>query len=190
MILSEKKVYNFDEGKWYAGCIDILTGFDDFDTPRLTYNDEFHTYKVDGDIVPSVTQLLDTGEYNNVPEELLEYARQKGTLVHKEIEEYLKEGKLGFTQEFEEFKRLFIENRKLFDERAVFDIKTYSSNTKDKILKCYKQTNMYGKAVNYLTGENKNYKVEHHYEIWLPHNKSGRIIDLDAFMEGKKVEYK
>jgi hypothetical protein len=24
----------------------------------------------------------------------------------------------------------------------------------------------------------------------LPHNKSGRIIDLDAFMEGKKVEYK
>jgi hypothetical protein len=24
----------------------------------------------------------------------------------------------------------------------------------------------------------------------LPHNKSGRIIDLDAFIEGKKVEYK
>lgn len=191
MILSEKKVYNFHNGMWYAGCIDILTGFDDFDTPRLTYNDEFHTYKIDGNIVPSVTQLLDTGEYNNVPEEVLEYARQKGTLVHKEIEEYLKEGKLGFTQEFEEFKRLFIKYRKLFDERAVFDIKTYSSNTKDKKEKCYNQTCMYGDAVEYLKEISKySPKVGHHYEIWLPHNKSGRIIDLDAFMEGKKVEYK
>lgn len=186
MILSEKKVYNYNDGIWYAGCIDILTGFDDFYTPRLTYNDEFHTYKVDGNIVPSVTQLLDTGEYNDVPESLLEYARQKGTLVHKEIEEYLKEGKLGFTQEFEEFKRLFVENRKLFDTRAVFDIKTYSSNTKDKKEKCYKQEIMYGKGVEHLTG----IIPEHHYEIWLPHNKSGRIIDLDEFMKGNKVEYK
>ena len=132
MILSEKKVYNFDEGKWYAGCIDILTGFDDFDTPRLTYNDEFHTYKVDGDIVPSVTQLLDTGEYNNVPEEVLEYSRQKGTLIHKEIEEYLKEGKKGFTQEFEEFVRLLSKYYYLFNQIAIFDMKTYSTNSKDK----------------------------------------------------------
>lgn len=171
MILSEKIVCT-DE---YAGCIDILTGIEDFDTPCLSFNEEYHTYKLNGKIIPSVTKLLDDGSYNNVPEEILERARKKGTLVHKEIEEYLKEGKKGFTQEFEEFERLFNENQDLFNQVAIFDIKTYSSNSKDKKLKCYKQTCMYGEAVLYLTG----IKVPKHYEIWLPHKKKGKIIDLD-----------
>ena len=181
MILSEQ-IVNTSE---YAGTIDILTGVDEF-TPQVTYNDEWHVYKLNGKIIPSVTQLLDTGEYINVPEDFLEYSRQKGTLIHKEIEEYLKEGKKGFTQEFEEFVRLFTKYYYLFNQIAIFDMKTYSTNSKDKKEKCFKQEMMYGKGVEYLTG----IIPEHHYEIWLPHNKSGRIIDLDAFMEGKKVEYK
>lgn len=169
-ILSEQIVNTCE----YAGTIDILTGIDEI-SPQVEYNDEWHSYKLKGKIIPSVTTLLDTGEYNNVPEALLEYARQKGTLVHKEIEEYLKENKYGFTQEFEEFERLFNENKKLFNQVAIFDIKTYSTNSKDKREKCYKQTCMYGEAVEYLTG----IKVVKHYEIWLPHNKKGKIIDLD-----------
>ncbi len=180
-ILSEQ-IVNTRE---YAGTIDILTGVDSF-TPQVEYNAEWHTYKLKGKIIPSVTRLLDNGEYNNVPEALLEYSRQKGTLVHKEIEEYLKEDKYGFTQEFEEFVRLFQKYNYLFNQVAIFDIKTYSVNSKDKKEKCFKQETMYGKGVEYLTS----ILPEHHYEIWLPHNKSGRIIDLDAFMEGKKVEYK
>jgi hypothetical protein len=181
MILSEQ-IVNTSE---YAGTIDILTGVDEF-TPQVEYNAEWHAYKLNGKIIPSVTQLLDTGEYNNVPEDFLEYSRQKGTLVHKEIEEFLKEGKKGFTQEFEEFVRLFTKYYYLFNQIAIFDMKTYSTNSKDKKEKCFKQEVMYGKGVDHLTG----IIPEHHYEIWLPHNKSGRIIDLDAFMEGKKVEYK
>ena len=181
MILSEQ-IVNTSE---YAGTIDILTGVDEI-TPQVEYNEFWHTYKLNGKIIPSVTQLLDTGEYNNVPEDFLEYSRQKGTLVHKEIEEYLKEGKKGFTQEFEEFVRLFSKYYYLFNQIAIFDMKTYSTNSKDKKEKCFKQEVMYGKGVEHLTG----IIPEHHYEIWLPHNKSGRIIDLDAFMEGKKVEYK
>lgn len=181
MILSEQ-IVNTSE---YAGTIDILTGVDEF-TPQVEYNEKWHSYKLNGKIIPSVTQLLDTGEYNNVPEELLEYSRQKGTLIHKEIEEYLKEGKKGFTQEFEEFVRLFTKYYNLFNQIAIFDMKTYSTNSKDKKEKCFKQEVMYGKGVEHLT----DIIPEHHYEIWLPHNKSGRIIDLDAFMEGKKVEYK
>lgn len=169
-ILSEK-IVNTSE---YAGTIDILTGVDNF-TPEVIYNEEWHTYKLNGRIIPSVTNLLDNGEYINVPEELLEYARIKGTLVHKEIEEYLKDNKLGFTQEFEEFKRLYEENIELFKQVAIFDIKTYSANGKDKREKCYNQTCLYGKGVEHLTGV----KIEHHYEIWLPHNKKGKIIDLD-----------
>lgn len=181
MILSEQ-IVNTSE---YAGTIDILTGVDEI-TPQVEYNAEWHVYKLNGKIIPSVTTLLDTGEYNNVPEEVLEYSRQKGTLIHKEIEEYLKEGKKGFTQEFEEFVRLFTKYYHLFNQIAIFDMKTYSTNSKDKKEKCFKQEVMYGKGVEHLTG----IAPEHHYEIWLPHNKSGRIIDLDAFMEGKKVEYK
>lgn len=180
-ILSEK-IVNTRE---YAGTIDILTGVDDF-TPQVVFNEENHTYYLKDRELPSVTQLLDTGEYADIPESILNYARDKGTLVHKEIEEFLKYGEFGFTQEFEEFKRLYEENQELFNQVAIFDIKTYSSNTKDKKEKCYNQELMYGKGVEYLTSV----LPEHHYEIWLPHNKSGRIIDLDAFMEGKKVEYK
>lgn len=178
-ILSEQIVNTCE----YAGTIDILTGIDEI-SPQVEYNDEWHTYKLNGKIIPSVTTLLDTGEYINVPEALLEYARQKGTLVHKEIEEYLKENKYGFTQEFEEFERLFNENKELFNQVAIFDIKTYSTNSKDKREKCYKQTCMYGEAVEYLTG----IKVVKHYEIWLPHNKKGKIIDLDK--EFRKEENK
>ena len=181
-ILSEKMVYTSE----YAGTIDILTGIEDFETKELEFVEFWHTYKLKGKIIPSVTRLLDNGEYNNVPEGILEYSRQKGTLVHKEIEEYLKEDKYGFTQEFEEFVRLFQKYNYLFNQVAIFDIKTYSSNTKDKKEKCYTQELMYGKGVEYLTSV----LPEHHYEIWLPHNNSGRIIDLDAFIEGKKVEYK
>lgn len=180
-ILSEQIVNTCE----YAGTIDILTGVDSF-TPQVEYNEEWHTYKLKGKIIPSVTKLLDNREYLNVSEEILERARIKGTLVHKEIEEYLKEDKYGFTQEFEEFVRLFQTHNHLFNQIAIFDIKTYSTNSKNKKEKCYKQTCMYGKGVEYLTSVNP----KHHYEIWLPHNKSGRIIDLDAFMEGKKVEYK
>ena len=162
----------------YAGTIDILTGVDSF-TPQVVFEEETHTYYMEGKELPSVTSLLDIGDYIDVPESVLEYARKKGTLVHKEIEEYLKYGTLGFTQEFEEFVRLFNENKDLFEQVAIFDIKTYSSNSKDKREKCYNQTCMYGKGVEYLTGV----KVLHHYEIWLPHNKKGKIIDLDKEFE-------
>lgn len=170
MILSEKIINTSS----YAGTIDILTGVEDF-TPQVIYIEDTHTYLLGDKELPSVTSLLDTGEYIDVPEHILEYARIKGTLVHKEIEEFLKFGSFGFTQEFEEFKRLYEENQELFNQVAIFDIKTYSSNTKEKREKCYNQTCMYGKGVEYLTGV----KVNKHYEIWLPHNKKGKIIDLD-----------
>lgn len=170
MILSEK-IINTSE---FAGTIDILTGVDDF-TAQVEFNEENHTYWLGYKELPSVTSLLDTGEYIDVPEHILDYARIKGTLIHKEIEMFLKYGSLGFTQEFEEFKRLYEENQELFNQVSIFDIKTYSSNTKDKREKCYNQELMYGKGVEYLTG----IKPEHHYEIWLPHNKKGKIINLD-----------
>ena len=99
-MLCEKVVYTTE----YAGTIDLLTGFEDFES-NIDFDEEFHIYRLNGRIIPSVTQILDDGEYQKVDEKILEYARKKGTLVHKEIQEYLETNKNGFTSELYEFLR-------------------------------------------------------------------------------------
>lgn len=170
MILSEKKVYTDN----YCGTIDILTGFEDFPTPELEYDDEFHAYYVNGKYLPSVTQLLDKGEYDDVDKKILEYAQDKGTIVHEEIEAWLKYQKEGFTSELDEFIRLFIKHNDLFKEKAIFDVKTYAVASPHNRRKCYEQVKMYADAVKWLTNE----EVEHLYLIHLPHGKEGKIYDL------------
>ena len=173
-----EKIVNTNE---YAGTVDLITGIDDFDS-QVEYIEDFHTYKLNGKIIPSVTQLLDDGVYLDVDKDILEYAREKGTLVHKEIENYLRQSEMGFTAEFYEFLRLYKENEEKFSTRAIFDYKTYNTNLKKNREKCYKQIKMYDEAIKYLTGEN----VDNYYMIWLPHDKEGKIFDLkEEFENGK-----
>lgn len=179
-ILCEKQI-NTDT---YAGCVDLITGIDDFQTDVI-FDKDWHTYRVDNKIVPSVTQLLDDGTYDNphIGKETLQYAKDKGTLIHKEIQEWLEDGKEGITEEFYEFIRLFNENKELFEQKAIFDYKTYSTATKSNREKCYKQTSMYADGVKYLTGE----EIKQKYLIHLPHGKSGKIYDLTKeFLESKE----
>lgn len=179
-LLCEKAV-NTDT---YAGTVDLITGLDDFETD-IKFDADWHTYRVNNQIVPSVTQLLDDGTYDNshIAKEVLKYAQDKGTLIHKEIQEWLEEGKEGITKEFYEFLRLFNENQELFEQKAIFDFKTYSVASPKNREKCYKQIDMYSKAVKYLTSED----IEHYYLVHLPHNKEGRIYNLsNEFKESRK----
>lgn len=177
MMLIEKLI-NTDK---YGGTADLITGIDDFDS-QVEYIEDFHTYKLNGKIIPSVTQLLDDGVYLDVDKDILEYAREKGTLVHKEIENYLRHSEMGFTAEFYEFLRLYKENEEKFSTRAIFDYKTYNTNLKKNREKCYKQIKMYDEAIKYLTGKN----VDNYYMIWLPHDKEGKIFNLkEEFENGK-----
>ena len=68
----------------------------------LEYDDDTHTYLVDGVIVPSVTQVLKVkfgGMYENVAPEVLRKAGERGTAVHKSIEDYCTKGiDLGTTE--------------------------------------------------------------------------------------------
>jgi len=175
-LLCEKQV-NTNE---YAGTIDLLTGFDDFQTD-IKFDSLFHTYRVNNKIVPSVTQLLDDGTYDNssIGVDVLEYARFKGTLIHEEIQNYLENGEIGFTSELQEFIRLFEENKQLFEEEAIFDYKTYATATPKNRKKCYEQLSMYSEAVEYLIGN----KPKKKYLIHLPHDKKGRIYDLTKEFE-------
>lgn len=170
MILSEK-IVNTDK---FGGTVDIITGIEDFE-PTCTYNPEWHTYRYNGEIIPSVTQLLDDGEYKNIPEEVLEYAQNRGTLVHKEIENYLKGSLNGFTDEFYEFLRIYTTESEKFLEKAIFDVKTYATATKKNREKCLKQEKMYAEAIKYLTGDD----IDHFYMIHLPKGKKGKLINLE-----------
>lgn len=53
-------------------------------TASLTFDEPSHTYRLNGEVIPSVTQLLDTALYNfaMVPEDLLQAAADRGTAVH------------------------------------------------------------------------------------------------------------
>ena len=174
-ILSEKAVCTDN----YAGTIDILTGFEDFEVKGLEYDDEFHAYYLNGELIPSVTQLLDKGEYDEVDKKILEYAQDKGTIVHAEVENWLKTQEEGFTSELDEFIRLFAEHNKLFKEKAIFDVKTYAVASPQNRKKCYEQVSMYANAVKWQTNE----EVEHLYLIHLPHGKEGKIYDLKKEFE-------
>lgn len=178
-LLCEKAV-NTDK---YAGTIDLITGLDDFVTD-IKFDADWHTYRVDNQIVPSVTQLLDDGTYDSphINKDSLQYAKDKGTLIHKEIQEWLEKEKEGITEEFEEFVRLFNENKELFEQKAIFDFKTYAIASPRNREKCYKQIEMYAKAVKYLTNED----IENYYLVHLPHGKNGKIYNLTNEFENRK----
>ncbi len=61
----------------------------------LEYFDDTHTYLYEGLMLPSVSRILGTkfnGEYKNVPPAVLNNAAQRGTAVHKAIENYNNSG--------------------------------------------------------------------------------------------------
>lgn len=74
----------------------------------INFDEQTHTYtNENGEVLISVTQLLKLAgispNYDFVNEEVLKAAAEKGSLIHKEIEDYIKKGEIGFTKELHEF---------------------------------------------------------------------------------------
>jgi predicted peroxiredoxin len=74
---------------------------------KLMFDPQTHTYTLNGKDLISVTQLLAkhglSPNYNGVDEDTLKASAERGTLIHKEIEDYIKKGEVGFTKECAEF---------------------------------------------------------------------------------------
>ena len=74
---------------------------------NLTFIEDTHEYFLGDKKLISVTQLMQkhglAPNYSDVPSEVLRAKAERGSLVHKEIEEYIKEGNIGFTNELIEF---------------------------------------------------------------------------------------
>lgn len=68
----------------------------------VVFHEESHEYFVDGVKVPSVTEILGRysrlhglDDYADIPQDVLRRAAARGTALHKEIEEYEKQGVRG-----------------------------------------------------------------------------------------------
>ena len=80
--------------------------------PGLEFDEATHTYRLDGNVLPSVTTImkpLSAFEYRNVPESALEKAADRGTTVHNAIEIFIKYGIDDIPTEFRPYLDAFID---------------------------------------------------------------------------------
>ena len=153
----------------FAGTADIIVGLDDF-KEEVIYNSEFHTYKLNGKIIPSVTSLLNDGSYDNVDKDILERAANIGRTVHLECQQWLQDHLEGFTDELQAFKGIYTQQPELFNQRAIIDLKTTARLDKEETRK---QCQMYADGVEHLTG----IKITKFYAIHLRGLK-GKVVEL------------
>lgn len=73
----------------------------------ITFDETNHQYYNDDQPIISVTQLMQeqgvAPNYSAVKSEILKMAADRGTLIHGEIEDYIKTGNIGFTNEVNSF---------------------------------------------------------------------------------------
>lgn len=156
------------------------------------FDEEKHEYRLGDKILPSVTTILENTifdkKYEGIDEEVLNKAAQRGSLVHKEIEDYIKHGTLGFSEELYNFITIKEEKQlkniqselKVHDENiaGTIDIiadKISNSNKKKKILADIKTT--YKLDTTYVSWQLSFYayilehaykeKIDELYAIWL-----------------------
>ena len=74
---------------------------------ELTFDKETHTYMLGDRQLISVTQLMQkhdlAPDYSNISTDILNAKAERGTLIHKEIEEFVNDRKIGFTPELDNF---------------------------------------------------------------------------------------
>jgi hypothetical protein len=80
----------------------------------IEFREDTHEYFKNGKKLISVTQLMRkhglAPSYDCVPEAVLKAKAERGTLIHKEIEDYIKHGEIGFTTELSEFIKYVTDN--------------------------------------------------------------------------------
>lgn len=94
----------------------------------VNFDEKTHTYtNENGKNLTSVTQLLKlaglTPDYSTVDQEVLTRKAERGTLIHKEIENFIKDGSIGFTVELNEFIKYITDNSitPIYSELIVYD---------------------------------------------------------------------
>lgn len=80
------------------------------ETHEVIFNPELHLYIKNGVALSNVTSLLAkhglATDYSSVDDTTLQYAADKGKLIHKQIEDFINTGVVGFAEEVQSFKEL------------------------------------------------------------------------------------
>jgi hypothetical protein len=91
--------------RWQLSLYRYLDGLNYAD--KATFTEQDHTYRLGDKRLISVTQLLKkhnlSTDFSKVNKDVLNAKSERGTLIHKEIETYLKTGEMGFTSELYDF---------------------------------------------------------------------------------------
>ena len=186
---------------------------------KFEFNEQTHTYKLNDKILPSVTQIINEvlfyNKYSSVSEDTLELAKKKGSLIHKEIEDYIKTGSIGFTTELESFINIVNDKKlehmksevkvhneeiagtidivcKIGDKNVIIDTKTTSEFDKEYVSW---QLSMYA----YILETHYNVRIDELYGMWLRDDKykfvkvekktHNQVEDvLEAFKNGSKID--
>lgn len=81
---------------------------------ELVFKEDTHEYFIGDQKLISVTQLMQkhglAPNYADVPSEVLRAKAERGSLVHKEIEDFIKNGSIGFTTELSNFIKAIKDN--------------------------------------------------------------------------------
>lgn len=186
---------------------------------KFEFNEETHTYRLNGKVIPSVTQIINEvlfyNKYSSVSEDTLELAKNKGSLIHKEIEDYIKTGSIGFTTELESFINIVkdkeleymksevkVHNReiagtidilcKIGDKNIIIDVKTTAEFDKEYVSW---QLSMYA----YILETYYSVRIDELYGMWLRDDKSkfikvekkthNQVEDvLNVYKNGSKID--
>lgn len=186
---------------------------------KFEFNEETHTYRLNGKVIPSVTQIINEvlfyNKYSSVSEDTLELAKNKGSLIHKEIEDYIKTGSTGFTSELESFINIVNDKKlehmksevkvhneeiagtidilcKIGDKNIIIDVKTTAELDKEYVSW---QLSMYA----YILETYYSVRIDELYGMWLRNDKAkfvkvekkthNQVEDvLNAYKNGSKID--
>ena len=123
----------------------------------IIFLEESHTYIVDGEVVPSVTQIIPRQDFSNIPEHILENARIDGIEKHLFIERYFNTGisdvEDEFTFKFNEFIKRNSFGNLLKNEKSMYSEKFKFAGTPDMIFENaivdFKRSINYSNVKNY-----------------------------------------
>ena len=187
---------------------------------QFTFNEETHEYRLGDKILPSVTTILEATlfekKYAGVSEETLRKAAERGTIIHKEIENYIKHEEIGFTEELGNF--IEIEQKanlqeiqseiKIHNEEMAGTIDIFAKMGNEQILADIKTTYKLDKEYvswqlsfyAYIIEHTTDITIDALYGIWLREEeyefvkverKSDKQIEdvLEAYKNGVKIDF-
>lgn len=131
------------------------------------FDEKTHTYYLGDKILPSVTQIIESTitkfekKYENVNEEILKRAAEKGRLIHSEIEAFVKRDFIGFTTELTNFINI-VADKKLSNIQS--EVKVYNNEFAGTIDIIAEKG--ISKRKNILADIKTTYKIDKEYISW------------------------